>query len=124
MAKEKPKQPSGEKKPGGEKKPSGDKKSAAPPKDKAKDKVKAEAPKPEKVKEKAPEPPRPPADPRMKLYKKFQGRFLPRGPLRDRHKAILDRWNADTDHGGVTLDELKALLADWKASRSKPAQQA
>jgi hypothetical protein len=65
------------------------------------------------------EPPRPPADPRLKVLKKFEGRFLPRGPLRDRYKAILSRWSAGDDHGGVTVDELKTLLTDWRASREK-----
>jgi hypothetical protein len=68
---------------------------------------------------KAPEPPRPPADPRLKVLKKFRGRFLPRGPLRDRLKAIMTRWDSGEDHGGVTAEELKSLYADWKASRAK-----
>jgi hypothetical protein len=90
----------------------------APKPEKGKDKGKApeaEAPK------KAPEPPRPPADPRLKVLKKLRGRFLPKGPLRDRHRAILERWNSGEDHGGVTVDELKALVQDWKAARAKPA---
>ena len=42
-------------------------------------------------KEEKPKPaPRPPADPRLKVLKKFYGKFLPRGPLRDRHKALDD----------------------------------
>jgi hypothetical protein len=69
-----------------------------------------------------PPPPRPPADPRLKVLKKFQGRFLPKGPLRDRYKAIMDRWNSGDDHGGVTVEELKALHADWRESREKPAR--
>lgn len=73
---------------------------------------------------KAPEPPRPPADPRLKVMKKFQGRFLPKGPLRERYKAIQQRWDSGEDHGGVTVEELKALLADWRASREKPARAA
>ncbi len=72
-----------------------------------------EAPKP------APEP-RPPADPRLKFMKKFHGKFLPRGPLRDRHTALMARWNADESHGGVTVEELKSLHQDWKKSREKP----
>lgn len=67
----------------------------------------------------APAPPRPPADPRLKVWKKFEGRFLPKGPLRDRLKEITTRWNATEDHSGVTVDELKALHNDWKASREK-----
>src|SRR5262245_1055369 len=63
--------------------------------------------------------PRPPADPRLKVWKKFNGRFLPKGPLRERLKGLKTRWDSGDDHGGVTLDELKALLADWRASRTK-----
>lgn len=65
---------------------------------------------------------RKPADPRLKYMKRMKGRFLPKGSLRDRHKAILDRWNSGEDHGGVTLDELKSLYADWKTARAKPGQ--
>ncbi len=65
-------------------------------------------------------PARPPADPRLKLLKKFHGKFLPKGVLRDRHKAIMDRWNSGDDHGGVTVEELKALLDDWRGTREKP----
>jgi hypothetical protein len=64
-------------------------------------------------------PPKPPADPRLKVLKKFYGKFLPRGPLRDRYKAIMDRWNSGEDHGGVTVDELKSLYEDWKKAREK-----
>ncbi len=64
--------------------------------------------------------PRPPADPRLKVLKKFQGRFLPKGVLRERLKGIMDRWNSGEDHGGVTVEELKTLLADWKGTREKP----
>jgi hypothetical protein len=79
----------------------------------------------EKEKKEAPEAPaRPPADPRLKLLKKFHGKFLPRGPLRDRHKAIMERWNSGDDHGGVTAEELKTLLDDWRASREKPSKAA
>jgi hypothetical protein len=72
-------------------------------------------------KEKAPEAPRPPADPRMKFFKKIKGRFLPKGPLRDRHREILTRWNASEDHAGVTVEELQSLVADWRATKVKPA---
>jgi hypothetical protein len=72
--------------------------------------------------EKAKAPPRPPADPRLKFLKKFHGKFLPRGPLRDRHKALMQRWDSGEDHGGVTVEELKSLHLDWKASREKPSR--
>ena len=75
-------------------------------------------------KEKAKAAPRPPADPRLKFLKKFHGKFLPRGPLRDRHKALMQRWDSGEDHGGVTAEELKSLYQDWKASREKPARAA
>jgi hypothetical protein len=93
-------------------------------KDKPK-KEKAAKPAPEAAveapKEEKPKPaPRPPADLRLKVLKKFHGKFLPRGPLRDRHKALMTRWSSGEDHGGVTLEELKSLYADWKASREKP----
>jgi len=88
-----------------------------PGKSKAPAEAAAEKPKP------AP-PPRPPADPRLKLLKKFHGKFLPRGPLRDRHKALMARWNSGDDHGGVTVDELRALFNDWKAGRKKHAPSA
>jgi hypothetical protein len=65
-------------------------------------------------------PPRPPVDHRLKVLKKFHGKFLPKGVLRDRYKAIMERWNSGDDHGGVTLEELRTLLADWKATREKP----
>jgi hypothetical protein len=88
-------------------------------------KAKAEAAAGEAPKaEKAPEAPRPPADPRLKVMKKFEGRFLPRGPLRDRYKAIRQRWDSGDDKGGVTVEELKSLLADWRASRQKGAKAA
>jgi hypothetical protein len=74
--------------------------------------------------EKAPEAPRPPADPRLKFMKKFHGKFLPRGPLRDRHKALMVRWDSGEDHGGVTVDELKSLYTDWKSARTKPVKAA
>jgi hypothetical protein len=90
-----------------------------PPKEKAAKpapEAAVEAPKEEKPKPA----PRPPADLRLKVLKKFHGKFLPRGPLRDRHKALMTRWSSGEDHGGVTLEELKSLYADWKASREKP----
>jgi len=78
--------------------------------DKEKEAAKAEKPKPA---------PRPPSDPRLKVLKKFYGKFLPRGPLRDRHKALMTRWASGEDHGGVTLEELKSLFEDWKTARAK-----
>jgi hypothetical protein len=65
-------------------------------------------------------PPRPPVDHRLKVLKKFHGKFLPKGVLRDRHTAIMKRWDSGEDHGGVTLEELKTLLDDWKGTREKP----
>jgi hypothetical protein len=92
-------------------------------KDKAKAKAAADAAEKEKAaaaeKEKPKAPPRPPADPRVKYIKKFHGKFLPRGPLRDRLKALMARWNSGEDHGGVTVEELKSLYEDWKADRAK-----
>jgi hypothetical protein len=90
------------------------KKAPKPAAEKAAEKV-AEAPKEEKPKPA----PRPPADLRLKVLKKFYGKFLPRGPLRDRHRSLMARWNSGDDHGGVTVEELKSLLEDWKASRAK-----
>lgn len=99
-------------------------------KDKAKDKDKGKEKK-AKAKEtevveapvaKAPPPPRPPADPRLKVLKKFDGRFLPKGPLRDRLKILMTRWNSGDDHDNVTHEELKALLNDWRAYRVKPTK--
>src|SRR5205814_1384080 len=75
-------------------------------------------------KEKEKPAPRPPADPRLKVFKKFYGKFLPRGPLRDRHKALMQRWHSGDDHGGVTVEELRSLYDDWKAAREKPARTA
>jgi hypothetical protein len=83
----------------------------------------AEAAPPEKPKA-PPAPPRPPADPRLKFIKKFHGKFLPRGPLRDRHRALMARWNSGEDHGGVTHEELKSLYTDWRATRLKTRQPA
>ena len=91
-------------------------------------KVKAEKPEAAEAKEKEapvekPKPaPRPPADPRLKVLKKFYGKFLPRGPLRDRHKALMARWNSGEEHGGVTVEELKSLFEDWKKARAKPVK--
>lgn len=76
-----------------------------------------EAPKPKAVAE-----PRPPVDPRLKVLKKFHGKFLPKGPLRERLKQIMDRWNSGEDHGGVTHDELKTLLDDWRKTKLKRAK--
>jgi len=64
--------------------------------------------------------PQAPADPRLKVLKKFRGKFLPKGVLRERHKAIMTRWDSGEDHGGVTVEELKALLSDWRATQEKP----
>ncbi len=95
----------------------------AKPKEKDKEKSKEKDAAGAAPKEEKPKPaPRPPADPRLKFLKKFHGKFLPRGPLRDRHKALMQRWNSGEDHGGVTVDELKSLYTDWKASREKPAR--
>lgn len=99
--KEKDKAPKGEKPAKADKAAKGEKAEAAP-----------------KVKEQAP--PRPPADPRLKVLKKFHGKFLPKGVLRDRQKAIMDRWNSGEDHGGVTVEELKTLLDDWRGTQEKP----
>jgi hypothetical protein len=93
-------------------------KGEAPAKAKGEAPAKGKAEAPAKAKPEAP--PRPPADPRLKVLKKFHGKFLPKGVLRDRHKAILARWNSGEDHGGVTVEELKALLDDWKGTREKP----
>lgn len=68
---------------------------------------------------KVPPPPRPPSDPRLKLLMKFRGRFLPKGVLRDRYKAIIQRWDSADDHGGVTVEELQALFDDRKGTREK-----
>lgn len=67
--------------------------------------------------ETAPAQPVQPADPRLKLVKRFENRYLPKGELRDRWKAIRAKWLADESHSGVTLDELKALKADWAKAR-------
>jgi hypothetical protein len=65
-------------------------------------------------------PARQPVDPRLKFLKKFHGKFLPKGVLRDRHKALMARWDSGEDHGGVTVEEIKALLSDWRGTREKP----
>jgi len=64
--------------------------------------------------------PRPPADPRLKVLKKFHGKFLPKGILRERLKALMVRWDSGEDHGGVTYEELKAVLDDWRGTQEKP----
>ncbi len=66
------------------------------------------------------EAPKAPADLRLKVLKKFHGKFLPKGILRERHKAIMTRWDSGEDHGGVTVEELKALLSDWRGTQEKP----
>ncbi len=109
----KAKDPKDQKAPKAEKAPKADKPAKG-------DKAEAAAAKPEKPAA----PPRPPADPRLKVLKKFHGKFLPRGPLRDRHKALMTRWDSGEDHGGVTVDELKSLLNDWRATKEKPARAA
>lgn len=85
---------------------------------KAKAKPAADAAAAETPAVKPPAAPRQPTDPRLKYIKKFHGKFLPRGPLRDRHKALMARWNSGEDHGGVTAEELKALFDDWKTART------
>jgi len=113
-----------EKKPKAKKPPAEGSEKAKPDKakpDKAKSDKAADAAASEK--EKAPKaPPRPPADPRLKVLKKFHGKFLPRGPLRDRYKVLMERWNSDENHGGVTAEELRSLYDDWKQARQKPAR--
>ena len=96
-----------------------DKAAKAPKKDKDKDKAQAAA---AEAPAKAAEPPAPraPADPRLKLLKKFHGKFLPKGVLRERHRAIMERWDSGDDHGGVTVEELRTLLDDWRGTREKP----
>ena len=100
-----------------------DKQQSAPGKE-AKAKAKVKKPAAEAAVVEAPKvaPPKPkvPADPRRKYIKKFKSRFLPRGPLRDRHRAILTRWDSGEDHGGVTVEEVKSLFQDWQAARAKP----
>lgn len=64
-------------------------------------------------------PARPPADMRLKVLKKFHGKFLPKGPLRVRQAELMKRWDSGEDHGGVTYEELKGLLDDWRAGQPK-----
>ncbi len=54
------------------------------------------------------------------MLKKFHGKFLPKGVLRERLKDIQNRWNSGEDHGGVTVEELKKLLDDWRGTQEKP----
>lgn len=117
------KQPADKEKPAKSAKPapSGEAKDK-PKKEKAKPAADAAAKEKEAPAEKPKPAPRPPADPRLKVLKKFHGKFLPRGPLRDRHKALMARWNSGEDHGGVTVDELKSLHEDWKKARAKPVK--
>lgn len=58
-------------------------------------------------------------DLRLKVLKKFHGKFLPKGPLRIRYKALMERWESNEAHGDVTHEELKSLLADWRATQAK-----
>jgi len=59
-------------------------------------------------------------DPRLKVLKKFKGKFLPKGILRERLKALMVRWDSGEDHGGVTLEELKSVHSDWRGTMEKP----
>jgi hypothetical protein len=115
------KQPADKEKPAKQAKPAKPAPSEAKPKAKAKAEA-ADAKEKEAPAEKPKPAPRPPADPRLKVLKKFYGKFLPRGPLRDRHKALMARWNSGEDHGGVTHEELKSLHEDWKKARAKPVK--
>jgi hypothetical protein len=118
------KQPADKEKPAKPAKPAHSGEAAAKPK-KAKPAPDAADAKAKEAPAEKPKPaPRPPADPRLKVLKKFYGKFLPRGPLRDRHKEIMARWNSGEDHGGVTVDELKSLHEDWKKARAKPVRAA
>jgi len=63
-------------------------------------------------------------DPRQKLVTRFEKRFLPKGPLRDRWKAIRAKWLADEAHTGVTLEELKSLKEDWRKARESKTRPA
>jgi hypothetical protein len=90
-------------------------------KEKKEKKAKATAEEPADAAPKAPPPPpRPPADPRLAVLEKLQGKFLPKGVIRDRYKALMERWDSGDHHGGVTVEGLKALLDDWKGTREKP----
>ena len=96
-------------------------KQKAEAKEKREKKAKAPAEAPAAAAPKAPPPPpRPPADPRLEVLEKFRGKFLPKGVLRDRYKALMERWDSGDDHGGVTVEGLKALFDDWKGTREKP----
>ena len=123
MAKPAAEKDKGKEKPKAKGPPPGQEK-AKPKKEKPPAPAEAEGKDAGKEKEKSKPAPRPPADPRLKVLKKFHGKFLPRGPLRDRHKALMQRWDSGEDHGGVTVDELKSLYEDWKAARAKPARAA
>jgi hypothetical protein len=114
--------PSGDAK--GKPKPKPAPEGAQKPKDAAAAGKGAAAQEKEKEKEKAKPAPRPPVDPRLKILKKFHGKFLPKGPLRERSNALMQRWNSGPDHGGVTVEELKSLYDDWKSARLKPARTA
>jgi hypothetical protein len=104
-------------------KPAAQDEAQAKPKKPKPDGAGAKEKEPAKAKEEKAKPaPRPPVDRRLKVLKKFHGKFLPRGPLRDRHKALMARWNSGEDHGGVTVEELKSLYDDWVAARAKPAR--
>lgn len=69
-----------------------------------------------------PPPPRQPSDPRLKILKQFRGKLLPKGVLRDRYTALMQRWDSSGDHGGVTVEELKSLLNDRKGEREKSSR--
>jgi hypothetical protein len=58
-----------------------------------------------------------PADPRVRVLNKLRAKMLPKGELRARLKALLDRWNSGPDHGGVTVAELQDLLDAWKKAK-------
>jgi hypothetical protein len=96
---------------------------AAAKKEKAKAAKAAEAAAPAAAPaEKPAPPPRKPVDPRARAFKKLKGRCLPKGPLREQHRALLVRWNSSEDHGDVTAEEVKGLVDAWKAARAKPAR--
>ena len=61
---------------------------------------------------------RPAPDLRLRVLKKFKGKFLPKGPLRERHRELMKRWDSGEEHGGVTVEELKGLLEDWRTDRA------
>ena len=44
---------------------------------------------------------------------------VPKGPLRERHRELMKRWESGDDHGGVTYEELRALLDDWRADQAR-----